>query len=306
VGRKKLEAKDEIGYYRNNKELQAYANDIIDKDTNHNRGHKITQNNSYIGVRGLYNVSKDYKKIILLFDTRSSSRGITIYFPQEDIHSLYIKKGTYNNPITYFFKKNKYFHNNLDERTNNKFIYEMLKIFQQNINNNDIITRQTSIKVIIFKLLENLEVIALQIAPPFTIISLLFLKNESAGYINPAITVRLNNSINVLPSSLSSSSSSTSSSTPSIFSTWNTIIPSDYFKKKKKVEPKVKLITNEEERKKEEENINNMKMVNKERKKQINELEIAFSNKEPKFKPLPKEKKSKRNRTRRCASFKTI
>jgi hypothetical protein len=34
-------------------------------------------------------------------------------------------------------------------------------------------------------------------------------------------------------------------------------------------------------------------MVNKQRKKKINELEIALSNKEPKFKPLPKEKSQK-------------
>jgi hypothetical protein len=37
-----------------------------------------------------------------------------------------------------------------------------------------------------------------------------------------------------------------------------------------------------------------MKMVNKERKKKINELEITFSNKKLKLKPLPKEKRQKK------------
>jgi hypothetical protein len=41
---------------------------------------------------------------------------------------------------------------------------------------------------------------------------------------------------------------------------------------------------------KDEQIINSMKMVNKERKKKINDLEIALSNKEPKLKPFPKEK----------------
>jgi hypothetical protein len=89
-----------------------------------------------------------------------------------------------------------------------------------------------------------------------------------------------------------------------VFSTWNSIIPPKYFKKKKVVDLKIKLISSEEERKKEEKNhkylkelynkdeqtIKDMKTVNKERKKKINEMEITLSNKEPKLKPLPKEK----------------
>jgi hypothetical protein len=62
-------------------------------------------------------------------------------------------------------------------------------------------------------------------------------------------------------------------------------------KKEKKEEENLKLLKvlcN-----KDEQIINNMKMVNKERKKQINELEIALSNKEPKLKPLLKEKSQK-------------
>jgi hypothetical protein len=86
----------------------------------------LRQNNVYIGEQGLYNVSKDYKGIILLFDTRPSSRATTIHFPQEDINSLYIKEGMYNHPINYFFKKNK----DLDEKINNNFMQKAIKIFK--------------------------------------------------------------------------------------------------------------------------------------------------------------------------------
>jgi hypothetical protein len=84
-----------------------------------------------------------------------------------------------------------------------------------------------------------------QIASQFTIISLLFLKNEISGYVNPAITVRLNNNIEILDYT----SSSSSSFTPSIFSTWNIKIPPNYFKKKKTVDSKIKFITSEERKK---------------------------------------------------------
>jgi hypothetical protein len=73
-GGKKLEEKDDVIHYHNNLELQAYAKDMIDKVAHHNRGIQIRQHNAYIGERGLYNVSKDYKKIIIIFDTRSPSR----------------------------------------------------------------------------------------------------------------------------------------------------------------------------------------------------------------------------------------
>jgi hypothetical protein len=43
----------------------------------------------------------------------------------------------YDNPISYFFKKNKHFHNS-DEKLNNIFIFRVLKIFQDNIDNDDI------------------------------------------------------------------------------------------------------------------------------------------------------------------------
>jgi hypothetical protein len=78
--------------------------------------------NLYFGELGLYYVSKDYQKIIIIFDIKSTSRPITINFPEEDIHSLYIKEATYDNPISYFLNKNRYFHNS-DTKLNNKFIF---------------------------------------------------------------------------------------------------------------------------------------------------------------------------------------
>jgi hypothetical protein len=117
-GNKREEKEDELHYYHNNKELQAYTNDMIDKDAKHNQKIIIRQNNAYIGERGLYNVSKDYKRIILLFNTKPLSRATTIYFPQEDINSLYIKEGMYNHPINYFFKNNK----DLDEKINDNIM----------------------------------------------------------------------------------------------------------------------------------------------------------------------------------------
>jgi hypothetical protein len=121
-GNKLEEKEDNIGYYHNNKELQAYVKDMIQKDVNRNRGNIMRQNNPYIGELGLYYVSKDYKKIILLYETRSTSRSITINFPEEDIYSLYIKERTYNNFISYFFNINRHFHNS-DTKLNNKYIY---------------------------------------------------------------------------------------------------------------------------------------------------------------------------------------
>jgi hypothetical protein len=310
-GGNKLEEKEnDYNYYHNNKELQAYAQDMIDKDAKHNRGIILRRNDAYIGERGLNNVSIDYKRIILLFDTRPSSRRTIIYFPQEDINSLCIDEGMYNYPIKYFFKKNK----NLNERINNSIMQKAIKTIQSNIINNNKITISTSINVILFSLLENYKVIALQIAFPFIIKSLLFSKLNEPGYENPEIMVKSKNSINLLLSGLNSNS--TSNSISSIFSKFKTNIPNDeeriieppdYFKKKRIIEPKIRYITNDEERKKEEENlkqlkelynkieqkINNMKIENKERKKRINELESALLNKEPKLKPLPKEKSQK-------------
>jgi hypothetical protein len=101
-GGKKLEEKDDPMYYGKDLELQAYAKDMIDKDANHTRGNIIRKHNAYIGERGLYNVSKDYKKIILFDTTLSSSRRISTNFPEEDIYSPYIKERTYNNPISHF------------------------------------------------------------------------------------------------------------------------------------------------------------------------------------------------------------
>jgi hypothetical protein len=113
----------------------------------------------------------------------------------------------------------------------------------------------------------------LQIAPPFIIKSLLFSTNDAPGYTNPVIIVRSNNSIDLLHSSFSSNS--TSNSTPCIFSTWNINIPSDYFKKKKIIELKVRLITNDEERKKEEENLKHLKELYKKDEQTINDLKIT-------------------------------
>jgi hypothetical protein len=89
---------------------------MITKDAKHNRENIIRQHQAHFGEWGLYNVSKDYHRIILLFDARPSSRATTIHFPQEDINSLYIKEGLYNHPISYFFKKNKHFHSDLEEK----------------------------------------------------------------------------------------------------------------------------------------------------------------------------------------------
>jgi hypothetical protein len=62
----KLEEKDDTKYYYlKDKKLQVYAKDMINKVAYHNLGYQIRQNNAYIGEGGLYNVSKDYKKIIL-------------------------------------------------------------------------------------------------------------------------------------------------------------------------------------------------------------------------------------------------
>jgi hypothetical protein len=99
----------------------------------------------YIGERGLNNVSKDYKRIILIFDTRPSSRRTTIHFPREGIYSLYIKEGMNNHPINYFFKNNK----DLDEKINDNIMQIAIKIFQSNVTNTDKIIIQTSIKEIL-------------------------------------------------------------------------------------------------------------------------------------------------------------
>jgi hypothetical protein len=59
-------------HYRDNHELQAYAKDMIEKVAYHNREIQMRCKNAYIGEQGLYFVFKDYKKIITLFDTRST------------------------------------------------------------------------------------------------------------------------------------------------------------------------------------------------------------------------------------------
>jgi hypothetical protein len=99
-GGNKLEVKDDVMHYRNDHELHVYTKYMIDKVAYHNRGIQMRHDNTHIGQQGLYFVSKDFKKIILLFDSRSTSRGITINFPEGDIHPLFIKEGTYDNPIS--------------------------------------------------------------------------------------------------------------------------------------------------------------------------------------------------------------
>jgi hypothetical protein len=69
---KKLEEEDDAIHYLNDHELHTYAKDMIDKVAYHNRGIQMKYSNPHIGDRRLYVVSKDYKKTIILFDTKSN------------------------------------------------------------------------------------------------------------------------------------------------------------------------------------------------------------------------------------------
>jgi hypothetical protein len=63
----------------------------------------------HIGEQRLDFVSKHYKKLIILFHTNSKTRLITIFFPDLYILPLYIREGTYDESIKYFFLIRMYF-----------------------------------------------------------------------------------------------------------------------------------------------------------------------------------------------------
>jgi hypothetical protein len=77
-----------------------------------------------------------------LFHINSRTRLITISFLEIDISPRYIREGTYDESISYFFNKNRKFHNS-DSKLNYKLIYKILKVFQDYIDNDNVISENT-------------------------------------------------------------------------------------------------------------------------------------------------------------------
>jgi hypothetical protein len=98
--KRKLEEKDDIGYYSKNKLFQSYVQEI---------------------KQGLDFVSKLYKKLIILFHTSSKTRLITIFFLVYSFFLCILEKEHMMNLLVIFFNKN-VFYNNPDKRINKKII----------------------------------------------------------------------------------------------------------------------------------------------------------------------------------------